>query len=576
MNRETYIPETKISKVEPTETSQEILAEPKTNYELDQIEHDFVSRYKPKFLAKGGEHIVYEIPEHPDIVVKVSTAPLKRILEWNAQHGLPIDSLPAELELRARDYLKAETARYQLIKNHFGFDHVPNQKEFLVKVPITQEILNSLYDGNPPATTGEVWSVVMVQKQVEALNDTERLTLVAGYAENEEVPENVYNQATEHFVFGKNTEEAIDREKFLKVQSHKDLKVLIEKSGEDENLRVCLKELVEKIITYTEETGEIFDLAGQDNIVLFQKDGNWTYSLVDARYPGESKMVDRAKIALLSLSAGIEIEEHEKNILLNMFNFVRTINGLAEQVGAQGRVNIIPEEMTDINTNFLQMLSSGTPNLLQKNEGVSVPVENESSTEEKLDRLHNTLDNRTIKNSDGVDVTLHVTREKFMKTKEEMWYITFEYEYKGKLINRRYPQTDNYVQLVIEPETNTITVGMAQLETQVLKGKNVYPQVVELLGESFPNDFTLEAEFGHEATKKNVLEAKAEYQQGQIDIEQFKQKVLQSYLFRTRIASGFNNFELSFTTNSSGEVIIKVNSSKSKNSNQPKLVILGL
>jgi len=334
MNLEKYKPEPNIPKVEQAETPQEISVEQKANYEIDQVEHDLVSRYQPKFLAKGGEHIVYEVPEHPDIVVKVSTGPLKKVIDWNAEHGQPIDSLPAELESRAREYLKEETARYQLLKKYFGADHVPSQKEFLVKVPITQEILNALYEGSPPATTNEAWSVVMVQKRVEALND----------------------QTTEHFVFGKNAEEKIEKEKFLEIQSHNDLKALLEKSEGDENLRESLKELLEKIITYTEETGEIFDLAGQDNIVLSQKDGKWTYSLVDTRYPGESKMVEKAKIALLKLSVGSEIDEHEKNVLLNIFNFVRTVNGLAEQMGTQKRINIVPEGMTQEQLDFLKII----------------------------------------------------------------------------------------------------------------------------------------------------------------------------------------------------------------------------
>src|SRR3989344_773478 len=81
MNPEKYKPEPNIPKIEQAETPQEISAEQKANYEIDQVEHDLVSRYQPKFLAKGGEHIVYEVPEHPDIVVKVSTGPLKKVID---------------------------------------------------------------------------------------------------------------------------------------------------------------------------------------------------------------------------------------------------------------------------------------------------------------------------------------------------------------------------------------------------------------------------------------------------------------------------------------------------------------
>jgi len=355
MNPENYKYEPSTPKVDQEEVPKETLAEQETSYEIDQVEHDLVSRYQPKYLAKGGEHIVYEVPEHPDMVIKVSTGPLKKVIDWNVAHGQPIDSLPAELELGAREYLKEETVRYQLLKRYFGAEHVPSQKEFLIKVPITQEILNAFYEGSPPATTNEVWGIVMIQKRIEAVSDPERLAIVAGYAENNEVSEELYNQVTQHLVFGKNPEEIIEIDKFLQVQFPDELKDLLEKSNGDENLRESLRELLERIITYTEETGEIFDLVGQDNIVIFQRDGKWTYSLVDTRYPGENKMVEKAKIALLKLSVGSEIDEHEKNVLLNIFNYVRTVNGLAELMGSQKRINIVPDGMTQEQIDFLKI-----------------------------------------------------------------------------------------------------------------------------------------------------------------------------------------------------------------------------
>jgi hypothetical protein len=157
-----------------------------------------------------------------------------------------------------------------------------------------------------------------------------------------------------------------------------------------------------------------------------------------------------------------------------------------------------------------------------------------------------------------------------------MWYITFDFEYNGRLISRKYPQTDNYIQLSVTPGTRSISVGMAQLESTVLKGKNIYPQVVQLMSENFPDNFDLEAEFGHDKTKESILKAKAEYHQGQINLDQLKEKLLNSYLFQTRIAGGFNYFELTFVTNDKGEVSIKVKTKKLEGLDQPELTILGL
>jgi hypothetical protein len=42
-------------------------------YDILPEDHELVLRYKPKFLARGGEHLVYLVDGHPDIVIKAST-----------------------------------------------------------------------------------------------------------------------------------------------------------------------------------------------------------------------------------------------------------------------------------------------------------------------------------------------------------------------------------------------------------------------------------------------------------------------------------------------------------------------
>ena len=39
--------------------------------------NEIIKHYKPKFLARGGEHLVYVVDGHPDIVIKASTYKIK-------------------------------------------------------------------------------------------------------------------------------------------------------------------------------------------------------------------------------------------------------------------------------------------------------------------------------------------------------------------------------------------------------------------------------------------------------------------------------------------------------------------
>jgi len=325
-------------------------------FTLDAVEHDLVTRYQPKFIAKGGEHIVYDIPEHQGVVVKVATEALRGILEWNMTHGLPADSLEEEVKSAVQDFLKREGVYHQQLKQYFGAEHVPGQKEALIKIPVTQDILKVVCREGVIPEINEAWSVITIQKRVEAMNDPHRFSLVTGYAEKEGVRADVYKKITDRLVFEQGTEEKLDKEEFLSVQSPDSLRALLSASETDENVHKLLRELIEKIIIYTEDTGEILDLAGQDNVIVYQKEDKISYSLVDARYPGDNRVMDKTVAILIKLSLGTEIDEHEKNLLLNGLNFVRTVNGLAELLGIDKKIHVVPQSVKVSSVDFLEML----------------------------------------------------------------------------------------------------------------------------------------------------------------------------------------------------------------------------
>jgi len=324
------------------------------DYSLDNLDNDLVLHYQPKFVARGGEHLVYEIPDHPGVVVKIRIGKLKKLLEHNYEGGQPLDSLSPEIQSQADSLLETERNRYQKLREHFGREHVPSQRKYLLKVPITEDIVRSFYDGQLPVSPVEVWSVAMIQKRISEL-DEPHLSLTSGYAEHSEPVPKTYRKANEFLIEGKKLDTPFSTEDFLSVQSNEWLGNIVEQSEADEGLKNTLKNLVNKIISYTTDTGEILDLAGKDNIILHQENGSWSYTLVDARYPGTNNMVETVKMILLKNESGDKLSDSEKNNLLNTINYVRTVNGLAEQLGISDRIHIIPEELSNKSFDFLDL-----------------------------------------------------------------------------------------------------------------------------------------------------------------------------------------------------------------------------
>jgi len=343
-------------------------------FSLDKVEHEAVDKYHPQVLDKGGEHVVYTVEGHRDVVVKVATGPLKDTLDkifykkyQKTHHKERAVSRQdfQETIFDEKDIMKKDIAsgvkRYERMREWFGKEHVLPQRRVIAEVPLTKEIIDELYENKSPGFIDKVKAIITVQKYTKEVNDPEHLAIVSGYAEQGGVPEKMYSKATQHLIFGKTPEQKIDQKELLKVQSTLDLKKLFSALEKNEEIKKALKEFVIKAIAYSQETGEILDIAGHDNIIFYKKDhdkkeGAWTHLLIDAIYPGSPDIIDKSKEVLSAISSGQTIGVNEKIILLNSFNYIRTINGLAEQLGVEERIQIAPEGMKEEHIDFLKII----------------------------------------------------------------------------------------------------------------------------------------------------------------------------------------------------------------------------
>ncbi|MDO8584545.1 MAG: hypothetical protein Q7R85_00285 [bacterium] len=322
-------------------------------FDLENVDHEIVKKFKPEFIAMGGEHIVYSIPEHPDVVAKVNILSVRRILHENRRALQRPDALTDGAKRYMDNFLHEEAEKYQGVRAYFGAEHAPNQKKFLLKIPITKNILKAIGEESS-GELAEVWGVVMIQKRAE-LEGPDHFSLATnGYPEQRDIPGGVYQAATMCLLYGDEYSGLSGKEALLELlgEGGGDLKNLIAAAEQDAKLRVMLKDLVEKLIVYFEKTGAIFDVVGKDNIAIMKEGGVWTYKFVDAIYPEGVDVSADARNAIVKLARKEEITDVERNEVLNTINFVRTMNGLAEFLGSEKRINIIPDEVWDGESNF--------------------------------------------------------------------------------------------------------------------------------------------------------------------------------------------------------------------------------
>ncbi len=307
---------------------------------LQAADHELVKKYQPKFLARGGEHIVYDIPGHPDVVAKVEVESIKSPNFISPDDTEKIDELLAQ-----------KRTRFLKMKSIFGANHVLAERVFFMKVPVTDSVRKWVFEGRVPDTiktddVKETWAIVKIQHRALELQNQERSGIVGSYVEYRDPNLDAYRRITSALL-EEDASAVFTREEFADLAGSP-LKELLEKADTDPLLTETLKDFVVKTIIYTKETGEMLDCAGFDNVPVWQeKDGTWNYRLVDALYPGyqAEKKIDFARKALEMASRGEKLDDEHFFPLLNMVNFTRLINGLAERLGIVERISFVPDEL---------------------------------------------------------------------------------------------------------------------------------------------------------------------------------------------------------------------------------------
>lgn len=314
---------------------------------------EIIRKYRPRFLGRGGEHVVYEIPEHPDVVAKIDVDLLRKALEYRAQNreaGVPADFITESDRAKLDEQLRAKRACYEKMREIFGREHVLPERIFFMKVPITDAIRDAIFHGPTPDAVktdaaSEVWAVVKIQRRAPELNNPERFGIVGGYLEQRDPHPEVYRRVTAATI--EHEEGAhFTTDEFRELMGSP-IEELLEKAETDAAIRTALIDFVRRAIQYTNETGELLDLAGFDNVPFWREpDGTWNYRLVDALYPGygNSAKLELAPGALIRAAAGEQLDNDTRVGLLNAVNYVRLVNGLAAYLGEGERIDLVPPE----------------------------------------------------------------------------------------------------------------------------------------------------------------------------------------------------------------------------------------
>lgn len=326
-------------------------------------EHEMVQKYRPRFLGKGGENLVYEAEGRNDLVIKAMKQPLAEQLAFNTAQGLEAGEESLKVDEMREGRLKRERERYQKLRDAFG-NHVLPQKFFVMPVPVGKKVLEELktvagYSGvTLPEKADAGWTIGSIQKRANVFEDKRRMSLTGGNLEamliqrgqiHDQSTRDLYRHVTDQLMNAEQAEKSsVYEEDFMQLMAGSGFATLLKMADRDPGLAEALTDFQKRAVQFSEKNDDILDIIGKDNIVFHRdQDGAWTYTIIDGLYPFDTNVLRKGREALLKMDIGIAADNKEQNAYMQSVNYVRVVNGLGKILETGSYIDFLPEELKE-------------------------------------------------------------------------------------------------------------------------------------------------------------------------------------------------------------------------------------
>ncbi|WP_237106371.1 hypothetical protein, partial [Nonomuraea sp. MG754425] len=293
---------------------------------------------EPLYLSKGGESLVYAYDAG---VVKVNYSATGRAVGWASDGWAPERVVAAEATGALEKVAGNRIRRGAVLVTFHGPSQVLAEHVHVLERRWPGRIVNEFVQGGPAldAERGYVLpTLVSTQRRIPGFDGLDNPDLSTGYAEMAENPDTDAHVAANRKWLQLTGPPGFDHELFVTMQRNDSVSRLLVRTAEDPALRAAVRAFAGNAIAYTRATGEIMDLVGNGN-VIFPASGS--YLLVDALSPSPLP-TSAASEALQRLDAREPLTAKDRAILLNVLNYVRTVNALADATGLAERIGIVP------------------------------------------------------------------------------------------------------------------------------------------------------------------------------------------------------------------------------------------
>lgn len=300
--------------------------------------HPVIAHYRPDWIGEGSERAAFSFPEHPKLVGKVFFREIRGVIEYNTSHDLAPDALSDEVRKEMERRERSERMRYRSLREYFG-EMVLRERGAIVRIPMSDALARVIAgESTPSAGEGESYEVPVRLRIQERIPDeafaSEAQHLRSSYLERKVLGFERYVLIAPAF----DSDDALDA--YIAYSSSlTDLQACVEQSS---SAHALLSDFVARCMRYSNDLGEILDLVGSYNAIMFQEsDTKWRICLADALSPQENAWTTAIDVIdRLKQCGEIDTDARERSALLNTLSYVRWVNAAAKIVGIRDRLRV--------------------------------------------------------------------------------------------------------------------------------------------------------------------------------------------------------------------------------------------
>jgi len=281
---------------------------------------DYIDFSKLQKIGSGGTHDVFIDQNNSNFVIKLNRGALEKISSLNQSEWSD------ETQKKVNEYVEGENNKNKQLYKSFGVENCLSEKVMVAKINLERNNVSQNING-----------VISIQEASDIFKNPTKKDFSTGYVERDELfkeNKNVYDDMNRALLG-----DADFNEKDILLFNER-LKPIFELADTNQQFADCMREFLIRFKEYFEASGNFIDLVGEENVLFYQKDGNWSFKLGSVIKQETKQGMETALDYLRENPDTLNQDQSLRNKLIKQLAVPRLLNATGIKVGIGKVVNI--------------------------------------------------------------------------------------------------------------------------------------------------------------------------------------------------------------------------------------------